>query len=77
MRPGILVAGVHGASGLPCLQDQRSRGAEGTIVVIHPLWSREGEAGSSLAGGEPVKFIDTFELERRPLRALENLRRTR
>ena len=76
MRPGVLTPGIHDASGLPCLFEGGSRAPERTIVLIHPLWARSGEAGRALAGGEPVKFIDTFELERRPLKALEAARRT-
>jgi hypothetical protein len=74
MRPGILDAGVHSASGLPCIREQGKTGPDSTIVVIHPLWLRDGEAGLALGGGEKVRFIDTFELERRPLRALEKAR---
>ena len=74
MRPGALTADIHSASGLPCLREQGKTGPEATTVVIHPLWLRDGEAGVALAGGEKVRFIDTFELERRPLRALENAR---
>ena len=75
MRPGALAAGVHAASGLACLFEQGRTGPDATIVVIHPLWRRDGDAGIALAGGEEVRFIDTFELERRPLRALEDARR--
>jgi hypothetical protein len=75
MRPGALTAGVHAASGLACLLEQGRSGPDATTLVIHPLWRRDGDAGLALAGGEQVKFIDTFELERRPLRALEDARR--
>ncbi len=74
MRPGVLSAGIHSASGLPCIREHGKADPDSTIVVIHPLWLREGEAGIALAGGEKVRFVDTFELERRPLRALENAR---
>jgi hypothetical protein len=74
MRPGALTAGVHRASGLACLLEQGRPGPDGTILIIHPLWRKDGDAGLALAGGERVKFIDTFELERRPLRALEAAR---
>ncbi|WP_448208761.1 hypothetical protein [Azospirillum sp. sgz302134] len=75
MRPGILTADIHAASGLPCLIERGKDRPDATIIVIHPLWLREGNAGLALAGGEQVRFIDTFELERRPLRALEDARR--
>lgn len=52
-------------------------------VVTHPLWQwREPERNNlidflGLADGRSsLKFIDTFELERRPLRALANLKRS-
>jgi len=74
MRPGALIAGVHSASGLPCLFEQGRSGPSSAIVIVHPLWSTDGNAGLALAGGEEVRFINTFELERRPLRALETAR---
>ncbi|HCR2994140.1 TPA: DEAD/DEAH box helicase [Serratia marcescens] len=50
-------------------------------AVTHPLWQwRDGKRDAlidsfGLADGEsPLLFIDTFELERRPLRALANLK---
>ncbi|EPJ9040042.1 DEAD/DEAH box helicase [Serratia ureilytica] len=52
-------------------------------AVTHPLWQwRDAERDAlidsfGLAGGEsPLLFIDTFELERRPLRALVNLKQS-
>jgi ribosomal protein L37AE/L43A len=75
MRPGTLTAGTHAASGLPCLFEE-GNDDPAPVVVIHPLWKREGAEGLALAGGESVRFVDTFELERRPLRALEEARRT-
>ncbi|WP_088347296.1 MULTISPECIES: DEAD/DEAH box helicase [Rhodomicrobium] len=75
MRPGSLTAGTHAASALPCLHEGGRTDASSTIVVIHPLWRRDGALGLALAGGEAIRFVDTFELERRPLRALEQARR--
>jgi predicted RNA-binding Zn-ribbon protein involved in translation (DUF1610 family) len=75
MRPGVLTAGTHSASGLPCLFENGSAAPENTIVLIHPLWAHTGAAGHTLSGGQAVKFVDTFELERRPLKALEAARR--
>ncbi|MBN5408162.1 DEAD/DEAH box helicase [Serratia marcescens] len=52
-------------------------------AVTHPLWQwRDGKRDAlidsfGLADGEsPLLFIDTFELERRPLRALANLKQS-
>lgn len=75
MRPGSLSAGLHAPSGLPCLHEQGILDAAHALVIIHPLWKHDGPEGLSLGGGEAVRFIDTFELERRPLRALEAARR--
>ena len=76
MRPGSLVAGVHAPSGLPCLVEAAAQGRARTILVIHPLWKRDGPEGEALSRGDDVLFVNTFELERRPLRALEDARRT-
>ncbi|MEG8038741.1 hypothetical protein QP166_05035 [Sphingomonas sp. LR60] len=75
MRPGSLVAGVHASSGLPCLVENGGGGRARTMLVIHPLWKRDGPEGEALARSDDVLFVDTFELERRPLRALEDARR--
>lgn len=75
MRPGVLTPGVHAGSGLPCLFENGSRAPKDTIVLIHPLLRRTGESGRELGGGESVKFVDTFELDRRHLKALEVARR--
>ena len=49
---------------------ERHKGGD-TFLVIHPLWRVDGSFGEKFAGGSSVKFIDTFNLERRPLRAIE------
>lgn len=69
MRPGSLVAEIHGPSELPALRERHQGGD--TFLVIHPLWRADGSFGEKIAAGSSVKFIDTFNLERRPLRAIE------
>jgi hypothetical protein len=69
MRPGSLVAEIDPVSGLPALRERQKGGA--VFLVIHPLWRSDGEFGRVLSGGQKVKFVDTFNLERRPLRAIE------
>lgn len=69
MRPDSLEAEIHGPSQLPALRE-RHKGGD-TFLVIHPLWRSDGSCGENLAAGSSVKFIDTFNLERRPLRAVE------
>lgn len=71
MRPKTLQSGLHAASNLPCIYE---KGQSQPILIIHPLWRSDGDAGLKLSGGEPAKFVDTFELERRLLRALDNLK---
>jgi hypothetical protein len=72
MRPGTLTPGQLKQSGLPYL-DERVGGSVRRYVVIHPLWSLESSALSSMLGADwspELRFIDTFNLERRPLKAM-------
>ncbi|MBW6523811.1 hypothetical protein KZ810_09910 [Sphingomonas sp. RHCKR47] len=69
MRPDSLIAEIHAQSGLPALRERKKDGD--VFLMIHPLWRFDGDFGSDLAGGATVKFVDTFNLERRPLRAIE------
>lgn len=69
MRPGSLLAEINPPTGLPSLREKKAGGL--TYLIINPLWRTDGKYGAELSCGEKVKFIDTFNLERRPLRALE------
>lgn len=69
MRPDSLVAELHVPSGLPSLRET-DKGKD-TFLIVHPLWRVDGDHGKKLSGGVEVKFLDTFNLERRPLRAIE------
>lgn len=69
MRPDSLIAELHEPSGLPSLRERHKGG--NTYLIINPLWRTDGKLGEALSGGAAVRFIDTFNLERRPLRALE------
>lgn len=69
MRPDSLVAEIHKPSGLPSLRERRPGGIN--FLVVHPLWRTDGTFGEELSKGTQVKFLDTFNLERRPLRAIE------
>lgn len=69
MRPNSLAAEIHKASGIPALRETRAGGL--TMLVVHPLWRTDGDFGKALSGGTDVRFLDTFNLERRPLRAIE------
>ncbi|HDZ49128.1 hypothetical protein LCGC14_0278860 [marine sediment metagenome] len=76
MRPGTLTPGQLKHSGLPYL-DERVGGSATRYVVIHPLWSLESSSLSSMLGTDvspELRFIDTFNLERRPLKSMVNYR---
>lgn len=75
MRPKFWRAERAGAMRLPCLVeiDGQQRVVR-RLVVIHPLWRADQALLSRLgvtAPGTRTLSIDTFDLERRPLRALE------
>lgn len=69
MRPDSLSVEVHGPSNLPMLREKHKGGD--TFLIVHPLWRVDGDFGKALSRGAEVKFLDTFNLERRPLRAIE------
>ena len=69
MRPESLIAKIHKPSGRPALRERQKSG--NTFLIIHPLWRKDGDFGAALAAGTKVKFVDTFNLERRALRAIE------
>src|SRR5260370_28499606 len=75
MRPKFWRAERVGAMRLPCLVeiDGQQRVVR-RLVVVHPLWRSDSEAMRRLGVSTSIgrtQLIDTFELERRPLRALE------
>jgi hypothetical protein len=73
MRPGSLRVETAGPLGLACIVE--GAGAAATrMLVVHPLWLTDDGPARDLLGrdvGPADKFVDTFELERRPLKALE------
>jgi hypothetical protein len=71
MRPATLSVGVHAESGLPSLIDLTRPGL--LSLVVHPLWRTDGSHGIALGADGATQFLNTFELERRPLRALAEL----
>jgi hypothetical protein len=75
MRPKFWRAERAGAMRLPCLVeiDGQQRVVR-RLVVVHPLWRADQALMSRLGVTAPDTRtfpIDTFDLERRPLRALE------
>jgi hypothetical protein len=75
MRPGSLRAGTVGPLDLPCvLEFGAGNIVLGETLVVHPLWRLDIGGHQRFVGrsSDPrVRFVDTFQLERRPLRALE------
>lgn len=75
MRPRFWRAERAGSMGLPCLveTDVQER-VNRKLIVIHPLWRADPTLLSHLgvpSSGTRTIPINTFDLERRPLRALE------
>jgi hypothetical protein len=72
---GVLCLPLPGAMRLPCLieSDGHQRIVRG-LIVVHPLWRADRTLLSRLGVPAPnirTVPIDTFDLERRPLCALE------
>lgn len=77
MRPGTIAYKKLGGSSLPCLVLRDLEGREvATAAVIHPLWKTDLNFAEKLLGSdltEQMTFVDTFNLERRPLRELARI----
>jgi hypothetical protein len=75
MRPSRWRIEEAGSLALPCLIELDGAGSPvRRLLVIHPLWRANYNTASSLGAavaGLQTFPIDTFDLERRPLRALE------
>jgi hypothetical protein len=74
MRPNTLRAGTAGPHQLSCITEVAQGCPVRRTVVVHPLWRLDANAPLRFLGnssGPPTRFVDTFDLERRPLRALE------
>jgi hypothetical protein len=75
MRPGSLRAEAAGPLDLPCVVEFGSRNVVlGETFVVHPLWRLDIDGRQRFIGrstSPSMRFVDTFELERRPLKALE------
>jgi len=73
MRPGVLTPGNLPHSRMLFLLERKG-GRETRYVIVHPLWSFETSA-SDLLGNDwspELRFVDTFNLERRPLKTMAN-----
>ncbi|WP_204117302.1 helicase-related protein [Paraburkholderia sp. C35] len=77
MRRGTLSYERLDASGLPSLVTRTVDGAvTGHVVVLHPLWRKTDDVTRMLLGSDwqpDTQYVDTFNLERRPLRALADV----
>jgi hypothetical protein len=75
MRPGSLRAETAGPLDPPCIVELgQGNVVLGETLVVHPLWRLDIGGRQRFVGRSTsprVRFVDTFELERRPLRALE------
>ena len=78
MRPGTLSYLRLESSQLPCIIERSLEGEElSRTIVVHPLWRKDVEVMSVILGpdwSDGVTLIDTFNLERRPLRTLAEVR---
>ncbi|MFP1798968.1 DEAD/DEAH box helicase [Lonsdalea quercina] len=81
LRPGTIQ--LLKEYSLPVLIEKQDGKELWRAAVMHPLWQwRDFERDALIAffgltsGESPLRFIDTFELERRPLRALANLKQS-
>lgn len=76
MRPGTLKVEPVGPLDLACIAQGTGKAAV-RMTVVHPLWRTDAAAARTLLGSEAdggMRFVDTFDLERRPLKALEMAR---
>jgi Lhr-like helicase len=75
MRPGSLRVETAGPLDLPCvIEFGRGNVVLSETLVVHPLWRLNIGGRQRFIGRlsvPRVRFVDTFELERRPLKALE------
>ncbi|MYM70358.1 DEAD/DEAH box helicase [Pseudoduganella sp. FT55W] len=79
MRPSAMRAEILPHAGLPCIVE-RSDKETWRYVVVHPLWRKDGDALRKILGSdyhEGMIAVDTYNLERRPLRVLAELRERR
>jgi ATP-dependent helicase YprA (DUF1998 family) len=78
MRPGTLNYISLTDSELPCIIERSLAGDElSRTIVVHPLWQKDDAVMSVILGTDwtdGLTFIDTFNLERRPLRTLSEIR---
>ncbi len=75
MRPRSWRAGSVGVQNLPCLTEVNQAGnVLRRLIVVHPLWRTDFTLAASIGistADVHTRFVDTFDLERRPLRALD------
>ncbi|AOI89852.1 DEAD/DEAH box helicase [Burkholderia pseudomultivorans] len=74
MRKGTLRYQSLPHSGLPCLTVTNLEGVTvSRIAVVHPLWRVDEDYAKAILGkdwSEELDYVDTFVLERRPLREI-------
>jgi hypothetical protein len=73
MRPSSLSLHSAGPLGLACLVQGTGANAK-RMIVTHPMWRVDAGTAARLLGPDTLpddRCVDTFELERRPLKALK------
>lgn len=79
MRPSAIHSETLPHTGLSCIVEQSGK-ETWRYVVLHPLWKKNPEALRTILGGDyqgGMIPVDTYNLERRPLRVLADLRERR
>jgi transcription initiation factor TFIIIB Brf1 subunit/transcription initiation factor TFIIB len=79
MRPSAMHTEILPHTGLSCIVE-RAHDETWRYVVSHPLWRKDAEALQEILGSDHqdgMIAVDTFNLERRPLRVLAALREHR
>jgi hypothetical protein len=75
MRSGVFSYATLGKSKMPCLVGPAVDGTVKRILVVHPLWRVAPDTMRALTGADwkpDLHYVDTFNLERRPLWTLAN-----
>ena len=79
MRPSAMHSETLPYTGLSCIVEQSGTGTW-RYVVLHPLWKKDMDTLIAILGTdyqEGMIPVDTYNLERRPLRVLADLRERR
>lgn len=74
IRPGSLTCETLAGRELPVIIEKHG-GNTTKFIVVHPLWRTDDTSSLLESPITPdIRFVNTFDLERRPLKALQNAR---